>query len=899
SNQTGDIATDEQLADPTYWTRHIREAVRYRDMVTTLHGAGVTTYVELGPDNTLSALTHTCLPDEHTATITAAHLGDHAQAALHAAGHRTVWTTTTPAGRHTDLPTYPFQRRPYWLAAPSGGDPDAFGLAAAGHPLLGAAAELADGDGLLFTGRIGVQSHPWLTGHAVHGTVLLPATALADLVLHVADEIGAPHIEELVLEAPLTLPTRGAVQVQVRIGLPQGDLRPVSVHARPAGDEDEPWIRHASGTVSVAPSVSAVGFPWPPPGEPVDVDGLYPRLAAAGIEYGPEFQGLRAAWRDGDTLYAEVALGGDADPAGFGLHPALFDAALHAAALTYDDVRLPFALRGVTLHAAGAAVLRARLVVSAGEVSLDLMDVAGLPVASVASLALRPVSPEQLATAGDPARRGLYRVHWAPVPVGGPPAGGVAVLGKPIDGLAATHHRDLSALVASGATTELVVAEVAAGSDPTGHRAVAHALELVQGWLAADRPPAGRLVIVTRGAVAARPGDPVDGLPSAGVWGLVRTAQSEHPGVFQLVDLGPEDVTDVADAALLTAAVATGEPQLAVRDGAAYAPRLAQTAESSPLTPPGGPWRLDVTAAGTLENLALLPAPELTEPLAPGQVRIAVRAAGLNFRDVLIALDMYPGTAVIGGEAAGIVTEVADDVTTITPGQRVMGLFTGAMGPVAVTDRRLLAPMPHGWTFAEAAAAPVVFLTAYYGLTRLMRLGHGERILIHAATGGVGTAAVQLARHLGAEVYATAGRAKQRVLRALGIPDDHIGDSRTLDFEERFLDATGGAGMDVVLDSLAREFVDASLRLLPRGGHFLEMGKTDIRDPQDVAAAHPGVEYQAFDMVDAGPDAIREMLDELGLLFASGVLRPLPVTAFDIREAPAAFRHLSQARHIG
>ncbi|GAB3844848.1 hypothetical protein GCM10027610_060010 [Dactylosporangium cerinum] len=420
SNQTGDIATDEQLADPTYWTRHIREAVRYRDMVTTLHGAGVTTYVELGPDNTLSALTHTCLPDEHTATITAAHLGDHAQAALHAAGHRTVWTTTTPAGRHTDLPTYPFQRRPYWLAAPSGGDPDAFGLAAAGHPLLGAAAELADGDGLLFTGRIGVQSHPWLTGHAVHGTVLLPATALADLVLHVADEIGAPHIEELVLEAPLTLPTRGAVQVQVRIGLPQGDLRPVSVHARPAGDEDEPWIRHASGTVSVAPSVSAVGFPWPPPGEPVDVDGLYPRLAAAGIEYGPEFQGLRAAWRDGDTLYAEVALGGDADPAGFGLHPALFDAALHAAALTYDDVRLPFALRGVTLHAAGAAVLRARLVVSAGEVSLDLMDVAGLPVASVASLALRPVSPEQLATAGDPARRGLYRVHWAPVPVGGP-----------------------------------------------------------------------------------------------------------------------------------------------------------------------------------------------------------------------------------------------------------------------------------------------------------------------------------------------------------------------------------------------------------------------------------------------------------------------------------------------
>nr|WP_232534326.1 zinc-binding dehydrogenase [Plantactinospora sp. KBS50] len=180
-----------------------------------------------------------------------------------------------------------------------------------------------------------------------------------------------------------------------------------------------------------------------------------------------------------------------------------------------------------------------------------------------------------------------------------------------------------------------------------------------------------------------------------------------------------------------------------------------------------------------------------------------------------------------------------------------------------------------------------------------MRLGHGERILIHAATGGVGTAAVQLARHLGAEVFTTASPAKQRLLRGLGIPDDHIANSRTLDFERQFLDATDGAGMHVVLDCLAREFVDASLRLLPHGGHFLEMGKTDIRDPEEVAAAHPGVQYQAFDMVDAGPDAIREMLGELSELFGSGTLRPLPVTAFDIHHAPTAFRYLSQARHTG
>ncbi|MFB7268481.1 zinc-binding dehydrogenase, partial [Streptomyces nojiriensis] len=433
---------------------------------------------------------------------------------------------------------------------------------------------------------------------------------------------------------------------------------------------------------------------------------------------------------------------------------------------------------------------------------------------------------------------------------------------------------------------------------PDAVRAATHrALALVQGWLADDRFAASRLVFVTRGAVATQGdwdlADPVH----APVWGLVRSAQSENPDRFVLADLDGDTPAET-----LAAALAGGEPQLAIRRGTVHAPRLARVPATTPLTPPadGTAWRMDIEDKGTLDHLTLVPSPESEAPLEPGQVRVAVRAAGLNFRDVLNALGMYPGDpGLMGSEGAGTVVETGPGVTDLAPGDRVMGMLPGAFGPLAVVDRRMIAPMPEGWTFAEAAAVPIVFMTAYYALSDLGGLREGETLLVHAAAGGVGMAAVQLARHWGADVYATASPAKWDTLRGLGLTDDRIASSRTLDFEETFRTATAGRGVDVVLDSLAREFVDASLRLLPRGGRFVEMGKTDVRDPRDVAAAHPGVSYQAFDLTEAGLDRIQEMLTELLGLFRSGSLRPLPVSAWDLRQAPEAFRYLSQARHVG
>ncbi|MFC5945364.1 zinc-binding dehydrogenase [Micromonospora harpali] len=222
-----------------------------------------------------------------------------------------------------------------------------------------------------------------------------------------------------------------------------------------------------------------------------------------------------------------------------------------------------------------------------------------------------------------------------------------------------------------------------------------------------------------------------------------------------------------------------------------------------------------------------------------------MRAAGVNFRDVLIALGMYPDpSAVMGSEGAGVVLEVGPGVDDLSPGDRVFGLFEPGFGPQVVAQRQRIARVPSGWSFVEAASVPVVFLTAYYALHDLAGLRSGESVLVHSGAGGVGMAAIQLANHFGATVYATASPGKWGTLRGLGVAPERIGSSRSTEFEQVFASASGGAGVDVVLDALAGEFVDASLRLLPRGGRFVEMGKTDVRDPELVARQHPGVTYQ-------------------------------------------------------
>jgi polyketide synthase 12 len=696
------------------------------------------------------------------------------------------------------------------------------------------------------------------------------------------------------LAVPLVLPAEGGVRVQVVVGgAGESGRRAVSVFSR---GEDGRWVLHAEGVlgVGVAQPLSDLSG-WPPVGaQAVDVSDGYERLAGWGYEFGPAFRGLRALWRRGDEVFAEVAVPEGVDEVqvgGFGVPPMLLDAALQAGVLATGGavMALPFLWQGVSLHAAGASAARVRIApAGAGGVSVDLADGCGLPVLSVRSMVARPVSVAQLTAAvGAVGPERLFEVVWSAVPE--------SLAGKVIEPVSVVSWDALSQGGADRPGGEVVMCEVrpSSGGAVSGvYGAVHRVLGVVQSWLAADAP--GVLMVCTVGAVAL-PGEDVSDLAGAAVWGLVRSAQTEHPGRIVLVD--SDGAVDVA------AVIAAGEPQVVVRAGVVYIARLAGVVGAGAvLSAPASEsvWRLGITETGTLENLVLEGFPQAEAPLGAGQVRVAVRAAGVNFRDVLIALGMYPdGEAVMGSEGAGVVVEVGAGVDAVAPGDRVMGLFPRGAGTVVVTDARLVVGVPAGWSLVQAAGVSVAFLTAYYALADLAGVRSGQSLLVHAGTGGVGMAAVALARHWGVEVFATASRGKWDTLRRMGLDQDHIGDSRSLEFEAKFLSVTGGAGVDVVLNSLAGEFVDASLRLLPGGGRFVEMGKTDIRDGEVIADAYPGVAYRAFDLFEAGPARIAQMLAELVGLFDRGAIGPLPVRTWDVRRAPAAYRFLSQARHTG
>ena len=958
SNLSGCLASQEELCTPGYWVRHVRETVRFADGVRWLCGEGVGSFLELGPGGALSAMVEECLDAEReageqtpgaTATedgtragglpggdvaVTLLRTGQAEDRSL-LAGVGEVWArgasvnwgalfagsdAGTPRVR---LPSYAFQRRRYWIESErTAGDAAAAGQERVEHPLLSAAVALADGEGWLFTGRLSLRFHPWLADHVVLGSVLLPGTAFLELALHAGERVGCGVVRELVLEAPLALGEGDSVQIQLTVGEPDEEgERMIAIHSRlqstaRVGDDYEPaaapWRSHARGVLAPSPSgrdalhgtrvneitagEMAAGT-WPPSGAvELDVTGVYDGLAEVGLDYGRTFQGLRAVWRRGDEVFAEVALAGEQqrEAGAFGVHPALLDAALHAIAVTAADdghgeagARVPFTWGGVSLHAVGASLLRVCLTRAGdGELSLAVTDEQGGPVASVDSLVLR--APAAAGLEGAP-RDSLFGVEW------------VAVEPREAedvdeDGLG----RVMDCTGGETATVEDVLARVG------------DILAAVQGDLAGDRAAARPLVVMTRGAVSVG-GEGVTDPAGGGVWGLVRAAQAEHPGRFVLVDMDRgSPAPDV-----IAGAVGLGEPQIAVRAGGLFVPRVVRAgkgaggrlavgggvalvglADGEAQAGAEGGWRLGVGGGGgVLEDLRVVEkAGAGGGALGVGQVRVGVRAAGVNFRDVLVALGMYPGGGSVGGEGAGVVLEVGPGVEGLEVGDRVMGLLDGAFGSVAVSDWRLLARVPEGWSFTRAASTPIVFLTAYYALVDLARARPGERVLVHAAAGGVGIAALQLARHLGLKVFATASEGKWGVLEGMGVAGERIASSRALEFGERFARA---GGVDVVLNSLAGEFVDVSLGLLGEGGRFLEMGKTDIRDASEVGEAFPDVSYLPFDLMDAGPDRIQAMLRELVGLFEAGALDGLPVRVWDAREAVGALRYMSQARHVG
>ncbi|MEV8061063.1 SDR family NAD(P)-dependent oxidoreductase [Streptomyces antimycoticus] len=507
------------------------------------------------------------------------------------------WTRTydgVPAAP-VPLPGYPFRHTRFWPDGRAAADLAAAGLEDAGHPLLGALIGGVDDDPVSASGRLSLSAQPWLAEHVVDGRVFVPGTGLVELALHLARATGCDQVEQLVLETPLVLETGEARLLRVAAAAPDArGARAVTVHSRATADTE--WTRHASGTLAPGLPAPADAAPWPPPAaEPLETTGLYARLSAAGLDYGPLFRGLTRAWAADGELYAEVELDERAHGAArrFGLHPALFDSALHTLALrggADTTPVLPFLWEGVGLHASGATRLRVRVRGGEGEpAALDLADGEGLPVATVGALTVRPLG-EAGSAADREMRDSLFRLDWAPCDEQAEPAGQRwAVVGDP------GHSADLWSgvtVTATGATLPEVTADQDTPPDTVAlwwpvdgsgdsaqeaHEALGRALETLQHWLAADHMSGSRLVLLTRGAVSIGDGAPADPVQAA-VWGLVRSAQSEHPDRFVLVDLDDRPVSAMA----VPAALADGETQYAIREGRPHIARLVRAEPPAP-----------------------------------------------------------------------------------------------------------------------------------------------------------------------------------------------------------------------------------------------------------------------------------------------------------------------------
>ncbi|MEU5696845.1 type I polyketide synthase [Actinosynnema sp. NPDC020468] len=616
SNVTGARATVDQVCSPTYWADQIRSAVRFHDGVRALEADGVTEFLEIGPDGVLSSLTDACL--EHPAGVLAPVLRagrpEHVTLLTALANWDLDWAAVFPGARRVDLPTYPFREQRHWLDAPvTPGDAAGFGLTAVDHPLLTAAVRLASGAGHVFTGRLSTRTQPWLTGHEVHGSTLFPGTGLLELARAAGAEVGCGHVAELTLVAPLVI--TGDVRVQVVLGEPDPTgSREVGIFAATDGE----WTSHATGSVGPLEYPAPTGLTeWPPAAPELDLTGLYDDLAARGFGYGPDFRGLRRVWRAGEEIFAEVS----GPTAASGIHPATLDAALHP--LLLGDDRVPAAWHGVTRHGPVGPVARVRLTRHDGSASLLVADGSGTPVLTVDAVDLRALPT------GSARVDGLYTVDWTELPEPAEMAAGVDVLR--VEGLD---------------------------------------LPEVLGRLQKSLAGSGTLVVVTEGAVAVGVEDVPD-LAHAAVWGLVRSAQTENPGRFVLLDR-PGD--------RLHAAVATGEPQIAVRDGRLLAPRLARALRPTGTAPRWDRGAVLITGAtGTLG--AILARHLVTEhgarklvllsrrgPDAPGARELRADLAERGADAVLVACDAADREALAAVLRAHPVTAVVHTAGVLDDG---------------------------------------------------------------------------------------------------------------------------------------------------------------------------------------------------------------------------------------
>ncbi|MEZ0350447.1 type I polyketide synthase [Mycobacterium sp. pR1184] len=954
-NRTGAVLTAQTPLDAQYWRRHSRQPVQFAESVRTVAALGCSVVMEIGPQPVLTAAAVQVWPEHLAAPRAIVSLrkgvADRRQiadalAAAYVGGHRPDFAALhRQIGRRLELPTYPFQRRRFW--------PKSSGIAIDGPAMsgiLGSAKDLASGDSV-YTSRLSVKSQPWLSDHVIYGTVVVPGATYAAMALAA---VGTPaRAKDVFFYEPIILPEKSSREVQLTLH-PQedGDGWKFQVHSRPYGERGAEWSLNAEGTVVTG----ADGEPESAD-DPVDEalerlnrmrpQELFETFADLELSWGPTWSGsLKSLWLGDGEAIGDIVVGEElaeqlgAEP----MHPVLMDLctgvafpafpALLAAEQGVNDLFLPLRYGQVTLREKMPRrfYCRAKWHASALDsetqvFDLEYLDRDGGYLGGIREFTVKRAPREALLRGlGGDATRLLYTLGWHEVPLPAPSDGSVSgtwliagfeELAAKVAGcipfdrntdpellgelLAQAHERGLPFAGVVWRSAASTGAESSTESAARVETEIANLLSAVHTVQRGEVKLPGGLWITTERGVATESGEPVDPVQAA-LWGFGRTTINEEPALrCKLVDCdGSEEAVQALAGLLASPGSSLEEHELALRQGKLLASRLLPWSRSGHLTVPrSSDYILAPTERGAIDNLRLteaeVPAPD------EGYVQVRVEAAGLNFRDVLNVLGLYPGDpGPIGGDFAGTVTQLGDGVTGLAVGQRVYGFMQGAFASRFNVPAQLLAPIPDGVGAVAAATIPAAALTVRLAFD-WAQVQPGDRVLIHAASGGVGLAAIQMAQQCGATVFATASTYKRATLRKLGV--QYVYDSRTTDFADQILADTDGAGVDVVLNSLTNEgFLEATVRATAQNGRFAEIAKRDIWTPEQMAQVRPDIAYEivALDTVTfQEPERIRGLLTEVSEGLGKGEWAPLPAEIYPLTEARAAFRRMQQARHIG
>ena len=924
--------------DAAYWWRNIRQPVLFSDTIARMLELGHKTFLEVGPHPVLGGSLLECLNNAGAdarvfSSLRRAQPGREAMlsslGALCVAGYRANWEHIYPHARRARLPFYPWKLESSWTELPTC---RAGRFGEREHPLLGHASINAPGT---WNSRVSLDTHSWLADHCVNGQPVFPGAAYVELAFAAALARGMEFpfcIENLDFVKALSL-DRGGHTTALRFVL---GLDNASFEISAAGDEKSPFVLQARGRLAPALHSSALAA------EPATlVDSFESRCTGAelrenlhrrGLELGPAFAGLsEVQWREGEALGCIEMTGQvapEADDHVF--HPAFLDACFGTLACTIPGWRdklarklfLPVTFDRVRLHRrpegklwAHARLTHAESHLVAG--NLTVTDEKGL---TVRARAIATTDSADLLSSA------LYRERWDE---SAPPSFEADSL-REKNILLLTGSSDDSAMLRAqlqkaGANvaqhTSLppdtrtwdIIVDTRPLAVPSRHNqdALWHAAGDVMGLLreiarqAAAKKPLPRVVLVTSLARQVLPQDTIDPSQTA-VSGLIRTSRIEIPGLeVKLIDF--DSANPPPETLLAEIAGEDAETEVAWRDGMRVIPRLCR---ASVADLPGARPRQSASSVVRLREPG--PGVELRDappraPLAPDEIRIRVEAAGVNFRDTMKALGIYPVTndldLILGDECAGEVVETGSGVADFAAGDKVIAVTPGCFAGEVVAKASRAVLRPSGLSAAEAATVPVVYLTALYALRDIGRMRCGDTVLIHSAAGGVGLAAVQLAQRTGAEIFATAGsETKREALRRMGVK--HVMDSRTLGFRDEVMRATGGRGVDTILNSLAGEFLVQSLACLAPGGRFLEIGKRDLYENSKLglAAFRANQSFTAIDMAQVllhDPEKTRSLLRDIAEMLAKKEIKPLPHRTLPLEEAPAALREMAQGTHLG